>query len=37
MAPVGAAVAHRTPGKTLKRVFAAVLYALATGMLLRFF
>jgi uncharacterized membrane protein YfcA len=37
MAPVGAAVAHRTQGKTLKRVFAVVLYALATGMLLRFF
>lgn len=37
MAPVGAAVAHRTPGKTLRRVFAFVLYALATGMLLRFF
>ena len=37
MAPVGAAVAHRTPGKTLKRVFAVVLYALATSMLLRFF
>lgn len=37
MAPVGASVAHRTPGRTLKRVFAVVLYALATGMLLRFF
>jgi uncharacterized protein len=37
MAPVGAAVAHRTQGKTLKRVFAVVLYVLATGMLLRFF
>lgn len=37
MAPVGASVAHRTPGKTLKRVFAVVLYALATGMLVRFF
>jgi len=37
MAPVGAAVAHRTPGRTLKRVFAVVLFALATGMLLRFF
>lgn len=37
LAPVGAAVAHRTPGRTLRRVFAAVLYALATGMLLRFF
>jgi uncharacterized membrane protein YfcA len=37
MAPVGARVAHRTPGRTLKRVFAVVLFALATGMLLRFF
>ena len=37
MAPVGAAIAHRTQGKTLKRIFAVVLYALATGMLLRFF
>ncbi|MGH8648154.1 MAG: sulfite exporter TauE/SafE family protein [Burkholderiales bacterium] len=37
MAPVGAAVAHRTQGKTLKRVFAVVLYALATAMLLQFF
>ena len=37
LAPVGAAVAHRTPGRTLRRIFAVVLYALATGMLLRFF
>jgi uncharacterized membrane protein YfcA len=37
MAPVGATVAHRTPGRTLKRVFAVVLFALATGMLVRFF
>ena len=37
MAPVGASVAHRTPGRTLKRLFAVVLYALAVGMLLRFF
>jgi uncharacterized protein len=37
MAPLGAAVAHRTPGNTLRRVFAFVLYALATSMLLRFF
>jgi uncharacterized membrane protein YfcA len=37
MAPVGASVAHRTPGRTLKRIFAVVLYALATGMLVRFF
>ena len=37
LAPVGAAVAHRTPGRTLRRVFAVVLYALATRMLVRFF
>jgi uncharacterized membrane protein YfcA len=37
LAPVGAAVAHRTPGRTLRRVFAFVLFALATSMLLRFF
>jgi uncharacterized protein len=37
LAPVGAAVAHRTPGRTLKRVFAVVLFALAIGMLVRFF
>jgi uncharacterized membrane protein YfcA len=37
LAPVGAAVAHRTPGRTLRRVFAFVLYALATSMLVRFF
>jgi uncharacterized membrane protein YfcA len=37
LAPVGAAVAHRTPGRTLRRVFAVVLYALATSMLVRFF
>ena len=36
-APVGAAVAHRTPGRTLRRVFALILFALATSMLLRFF
>jgi uncharacterized membrane protein YfcA len=36
-APVGASVAHRTPGKTLKRVFAILLYVLATNMLIRFF
>jgi uncharacterized membrane protein YfcA len=33
MAPVGARVAHRTPGRTLKRVFAVVLFVLATNML----
>ena len=37
MAPVGASIAHRTPGRTLKRIFVVVLYALATSMLLRFF
>jgi len=36
LAPVGARVAHRTPGRTLKRVFAVVLYLLATNMLLQF-
>lgn len=36
MAPVGAAVAHRTPGRTLKKVFAVVLFALATTMLIKF-
>jgi uncharacterized protein len=37
MAPVCARVAHHTPGKTLKRVFAIVLYLLATNMLVRYF
>ncbi|HXF65241.1 MAG TPA: sulfite exporter TauE/SafE family protein [Burkholderiales bacterium] len=36
-APLGARLAHRTPARTLKRVFALVLYALATWMLVRFF
>jgi uncharacterized protein len=36
VAPVGAAIAHRTPGKTLKKVFALVLFALATTMLIKF-
>ena len=36
MAPVGARLAHRTPGKRLKTIFAVVLFALATSMLLRF-
>jgi uncharacterized protein len=36
MAPVGAAVAHRTPGRTLKKVFAMMLFALATTMLIKF-
>jgi len=37
MAPVGARIAHRTPAKPLKRVFAVVLYLLATGMLVSTF
>lgn len=36
MAPVGARHAHRTPGRTLKKIFAVVLFALATSMLVRF-
>jgi uncharacterized membrane protein YfcA len=36
MAPVGASVAHRTPGHTLKKIFAVVLFALATTMLVKF-
>jgi uncharacterized membrane protein YfcA len=36
MAPVGAAIAHRTPGRTLKRVFAVILFALAGTMLVKF-
>lgn len=36
MAPLGAAVAHRTPGTTLKKIFAIVLFALATTMLVKF-
>ena len=36
MAPLGAAVAHRTPGTTLRKVFAIVLFALATTMLVKF-
>jgi uncharacterized membrane protein YfcA len=37
VAPLGARLAHRTPARTLKRVFAIVLYALATSLLVRFF
>ena len=33
-APLGAAVAHRTPGKRLRQIFAVLLYALATRMLI---
>jgi uncharacterized membrane protein YfcA len=36
MAPLGASVAHRTAGTTLRRVFALVLFALATTMLVKF-
>jgi uncharacterized membrane protein YfcA len=36
LAPVGARVAHRTPGQTLKKIFAVVLFALATTMLVKF-
>ena len=35
-APLGAAVAHRTPGRTLRRVFALMLFALAAAMLVKF-
>jgi len=37
MAPLGARIAHRTPGGTLKRVFAVVLFLLATNMLVSSF
>jgi uncharacterized membrane protein YfcA len=37
MAPVGARLAHRTPGRRLKKIFALVLFSLATSMLVRFF
>lgn len=37
MAPVGARLAHRTPGRRLRKIFALVLFALATTMLVRFF
>lgn len=33
MAPIGARIAHRTPGGTLKRAFAVLLFLLATNML----
>ena len=35
-APLGAAVAHRTPAPRLRKVFAVVLVALATGVLFKF-
>ncbi len=37
LAPLGARIAHRTPGRTLKRIFAVLLYILATKMLVSFF
>ncbi len=37
MAPVGARLAHRTPGPLLKKIFAVVLFLLATKMLVSFF
>jgi len=37
LAPVGARLAHRTPGALLKKIFAAVLFTLATKMLISFF
>lgn len=37
LAPVGARLAHRTPGATLKKIFAALLFLLATKMLVSFF
>jgi len=36
VAPFGASVAHRTPGTTLKKVFAIVLLALGTTLLVKF-
>lgn len=37
VAPLGARLAHRTDSALLKKIFALVLFALATKMLLRFF
>ena len=36
LAPVGARLAHRTPGALLKKIFAVVLFLLATKMLVSF-
>jgi uncharacterized membrane protein YfcA len=36
VAPIGASLAHRTPGRRLKKIFAFVLFALATMMLAKF-
>jgi uncharacterized membrane protein YfcA len=37
MAPVGAKLSHKTPARTLRKIFAVLLYILATKMLLTFF
>lgn len=37
LAPLGARLAHRTPGALLKKIFATVLFTLATKMLISFF
>jgi uncharacterized membrane protein YfcA len=37
LAPLGARIAHRTPGTVLKKIFAALLFLLATKMLISFF
>jgi len=37
LAPVGARLAHRTPGAVLKKIFALLLFLLATKMLFNFF
>ncbi len=37
LAPVGARLSHRTPGTLLKKIFAVVLFLLATKMLISFF
>ncbi|MBX3650313.1 MAG: sulfite exporter TauE/SafE family protein [Burkholderiales bacterium] len=37
IAPLGAKLAHRTPGPLLKKIFAALLFVLATKMLVSFF
>jgi uncharacterized protein len=36
VAPLGASLAHRTPGNTLKKIFAVVLFSLATLMVVKF-
>ncbi|MDP3715622.1 MAG: TSUP family transporter, partial [Burkholderiales bacterium] len=36
LAPLGAKLAHRTPGPLLKKVFAALLFVLSTKMLFSF-